>query len=155
MIKLKAEIKKLWENANYIGAIIPTNIVEILPKGKVRIEGKYNNSIKFNLAINKLGDLHYTYIKVKTLKELNLKIGDAIDMSFEIVDNEKINYPEELIEFLTQDEEFYSAFEKLSIGKKRNIAHIINSTKSIENKIEKLIKMSEDIKASKNDINTQ
>jgi hypothetical protein len=38
MYNLEVQIKKLWENAGYTGAIIPKSIIDELPKGKKELK---------------------------------------------------------------------------------------------------------------------
>jgi uncharacterized protein YdeI (YjbR/CyaY-like superfamily) len=62
-----------------------------------------------------------------------------------LIDNNQLDIPEILNEFFFQDEDFSTNFNQLSIGKKRNICFEIEKKKSVNSKIEYILKIAQEI----------
>lgn len=102
---------------------IPAEIIKKLPKGRVRVEGKLNEVI-FNLAIQfKKTGARYLSISQAMRKSAKIKPGDKVKVSFQVVDPDKLELPEEMEAVLAQDEAEAKQWNKLTVGLQRSLAH--------------------------------
>lgn len=118
---------------------IPVEVVKKLPKGRIRVEGKLNELI-FNLAIQfKKTGARYLSISQAMRKSAKIKPGDKVKVSFQMVDPDKLELPEEMEAVLAQDEAGAKLWNKLTVGLQRSLVHYINSTKNIDLRIERAL----------------
>lgn len=118
---------------------IPIDIVKKLPAGRVRVEGKVNQ-VPFNLAIqSKKNGPKYLSVSIAMRKSAKVKPGDKVNVSFVIVDPDKLDLPEEMQAVLAQDDEGAKKWNKLTVGLQRSLVHYINSSKNIDVRIERAL----------------
>jgi len=95
---------------------LPADIIKKLPTGRVRVEGKLN-TIPFNLGVQfKKNGARYLSISQAMRKAAKIKPGDKVKVSFEIVDPDKLELPEEMEAVLAQDEAGAKLWNKLTVG---------------------------------------
>jgi hypothetical protein len=118
---------------------IPIDIVKKLPAGRVRVDGKVNQ-VPFNLAIqSKKNGPKYLSVSIAMRKSAKVKPGDKVNVSFVIVDPDKLDLPEEMQAVLAQDDEGAKKWNKLTVGLQRSLVHYINSSKNIDVRIERAL----------------
>lgn len=118
---------------------IPIDIVKKLPAGRVRVEGKVNQ-VPFNLAIqSKKNGPKYLSVSQAMRKSAKVKPGDKVNVSFVIVDPDKLDLPEEMEAVLAQDDEGAKKWNRLTVGLQRSLVHYINSSKNIDVRIERAL----------------
>ena len=126
---------------------IPVDVVKQLPKGRVRVEGKLN-SIDFNLGVQfKKTGARYLSISQAMRKVANIKPGDRVKVSFQVVDPDKLELPEEMEAVLAQDEARARLWNKLTVGLQRSLVHYINSTKNVDLRIERALYLLNKVKS--------
>lgn len=82
------------------------------------------------------------------MKIAGCQFGDRIKIQFtEDASRYGMPMPEELEEVLRQDEYGSMRFDKLTPGKKRNIIHFVNSVKSSSLRIERALKLINNLKS--------
>lgn len=127
--------------------VVPQEIIEQLPKGRVRVKGEMNGT-PFALAIQsmKTGERYFSMggalrreVKVK-------KAGEVIKVTFHLVDSEELDIPEELEAVLAQDPEGAEVFNALTTGYKRGLIHYITSVKNVDSRIKRAIQLIEKAK---------
>lgn len=120
---------------------LPEAIIKTLPKGRVRAKGTFNQT-PFALGVQyKKDGSRFFVVSLVLRKAAKLKIGDAVDVKFKLVDPEKVDLPEELEAVLAQDDEAKKAWDKITPGLQRGIIHYITSTKNIDLRIKRSIQM--------------
>ena len=83
----------------------------------------------------------------KRLKELGLHVHWPVKVELKF-DKSKYGMElcEELLEVFAQDEQAKARFEKLSPGKQRNIIHYIGSVKNSDKRVDRALKLLENLK---------
>jgi len=118
---------------------IPTDVLVKLPAGRVRVEGKFNQ-VPFNLAVqSKKNGVKYLSVSLAMRRAARVKPGDNVKVSFAVVDNDKLDLPEEMQAVLEQDEEGAKKWKRLTVGLQRSLVHYINSSKNIDVRIERAL----------------
>lgn len=144
----RANLERLPNNLSYTALFLPYEIVAYLPeKGRVRVEGKINDITPFNLAILNLKEgPKYLMIGSQLRKEAKIKEGDLVQVSFQLVDAELLDIPEEFQEVLLLDEVAAFIFNSFTTGYKRSLMHYITSAKSIDTRIKRSLELTTKIK---------
>lgn len=118
---------------------IPKDVLVKLPAGRVRVEGKLNQ-VPFNLAVqNKKNGPRYLSVSLAMRKSAKIKPGDKVKVSFSLVDNHKLELPEEMEAVLAQDDEGAKKWKRLTVGLQRSLVHYINSSKNVDVRIERAL----------------
>ena len=143
-----SKLEKLQSNLSYTALFLPFEIVAQLPeKGRLRVAGLLNNKIPFNLAILNLKEgPKYLTVGSMLRKEAKINIGDLVQVSFQLVDPNLLELPEELEIALAQDEDAQKVVGTFTVGYKRSLAHYINSTKNIDLRIKRALELLEKAK---------
>lgn len=133
----------------YVAVIIPMDIIESLPAGpRHRAEG-FIGTTPFALAIQRLKTGERYFLVGSTLrKKAKLVVYDHVEVKFALVDNDKLELPEELLECLAQDDEARALWEALTIGKKRSLAHYVTTVKSVDSKIKRALELLHKLKSN-------
>lgn len=128
---------------------VPKKIVKALGGTfKVRLLCSVNAEAKFQCGLMPLGDGRgYIMFSKKRMKETGLVLGSKLRLELQ---HDKSKYGmklcEELREVLRQDTEATRRFNRLSPGKQRNIIHYVGSVKNSDKRIEKALKLMENLK---------
>jgi hypothetical protein len=148
------KLEKLPTNLSYTALFLPYELMAQLPeKGRVRVAGKINGVTPFNLAILNLKEgPKYFMIGSQLRREAKIKEGDLVQVSFQLVDSELLEIPEEFKEALLIDEEAAVIFDSFTTGYKRSLMHYITSAKSIDTRIKRSLELIE--KAKYGELNT-
>ncbi|MBL6445130.1 DUF1905 domain-containing protein [Fulvivirga sp. 29W222] len=149
MIKFKTTIGQLdYINMKYLE--IPKEVVDEYGTMKIRLVCTVNNVLSFQCGLMALGKgKAYISINAKRMKELGVKLGDQVQVALE-KDNSKygMDVPEELEELLKQDYEGKRRFDKLTPGMQRYIIYYVSGVKSPNLKLERAIRLIENLKKS-------
>ena len=106
------------------------------------------NEYRFHCAVQRSNRLGYYIMASKaTLKKIQAAAGDEILVKIE---KDRTKYqsemPEELRAVLDTDPEALVIFEGLTPGKKRSIMHLVNSAKQVDTRINRGLKIAENLK---------
>ena len=116
---------------------LPENVVRQLPKGRIRVKGTFNDA-PFALAVQHLKDgSRYFSVGAPLRKAAKIKVGDSVQVAFNIVDPNKLDVPEELEAVLEQDDLARKAWDKLTTGYQRSLIHYITSVKNVDSRIKR------------------
>lgn len=127
--------------------ILPAQVVQKLPKGRVRVKGKANGA-PFALAVQNLKDgSRYFSVSASLRKAANVRPGSKVKVSFQIVDPDKLDIPEELEAVLAQDDLAREAWDKLTTGYQRSLIHYVTSVKNVDSRIKRAIDLMNRAKA--------
>jgi Bacteriocin-protection, YdeI or OmpD-Associated/Domain of unknown function (DUF1905) len=83
----------------------------------------------------------------KICKELNLKVGSQVALTFEEDTSDfQFEMPEEFAEVLALDPDADTVFQNLSDGNKRGLIYLVTLLKTSEKRIERALKVAEKLK---------
>lgn len=144
---MNCTIKRFNTGMHYV-RISNYKALEFLENGQKRVIVDVNNRMKLHCAIMKSKeDGYFIYIGSKALNELELKEGDDIYIEINEDNSDlKFDYPEEFQEVLDTDIEAKQVFNTLTDGNKRSIIYLVTRIKSINKRIEKSLKIAEQLK---------
>lgn len=110
-------------------------------KRHTRLICKLENKLSFQCGLNHLGDRNFFIILSTTnLETVGKQLGDKINFELTIDPNPLgVEIPEVLESIIEQDEELKMKFQKLTLGKQRNVIHQMNKIKNIDLQIRKTI----------------
>jgi hypothetical protein len=74
----------------------------------------------------------YLMLPKGPLKEVGLKTGSPVEVSFRVLPQDDVDIPEELAALLAKKARVRKAWEALSAGKQRGLAHLVASAKKAE-----------------------
>lgn len=124
------------------------SLAEFTQNNNKRIICKLNNQLEVHCAImpKKEGGF-FINIGAGIRKKLGIEAGSIVSATF-LPDNSKYQFelPEEFAEVLEQDLEALEVFEKLTDGNKRSIIYLVTQVKSSERRIDRSIKIAENLK---------
>lgn len=139
------EIKQLEKKrGGYFYARIPAEFVnQLTDKRKTRFICTLEKNLSFRCGLNHLGDGNFFIIlSKKNLEKAHKKLGDKLFLELTRDPNPLgVEIPEVLMVLLTQDHELQTAFDQLTMGKKRHIIHSIIKIKDIDKQINKAMLM--------------
>ncbi len=131
--------------------IVPDTIVKVfLDKGRKRVITKITfkgNSVTFHAALQKYqGNHHITFNKVNQ-KKLGVFSTDYFTVElFEDDSKYGVEMPKEFEAVLQSDPEVSDIFESLTSGKKRSLIYYILKIKNSQNRIDKALIITENLK---------
>ncbi len=135
---------------NYIE--IPEHIIQKLGGGLTkRLLCTLNNSITFQCGLMALGNgSAYITINAKRMKQLGVSLGDTVNVSL-VKDQSQygMDMPEELAEWLLQDDEGKRRFDLLTPGKKRYIIYYLGMIKNKQLRLDRTMLIIENLKKTK------
>ncbi len=131
---------------------VPSHIVKKLGGlNKQRLYCSINEKVRYSCGLMALSEGRaYISINKKRMTDLQLKLGSMIDVVLEPdTSTFGMEVPEELEELLKQDPEGEARFLKLSPGKQRNIIYFVSGVKSSQLRIDRALKLINNLKALK------
>lgn len=134
---------------NFIPTIIylPKEIVDALPKGRIRTKGTING-VPFALAPQyKIDGSRFFTVSSRLRKSAKIKAGDNVEVVFKIVDKDEVEMPEELEAVLLQDDKAMSTWNELTSGMQRNVIIYVTAVKNVDSRISRALKSIEKVKA--------
>lgn len=151
-IVYKTQVEKLTHMNDVHYLEVPAPVIKQLGGTlKVRLLCTINNKLTFPCGPVALENgCGYISINRKRLKELGIGFKDKIQVAL-IKDPSKygMEMPEELSELLQQDKEGNKRFKSLPSGKQRYIIYYVNTVKSSQLRINRAIKLIENLKKTK------
>ncbi len=143
---MKLLIKKS-SHACYIN--IPEDVAtKFIDEGNKRVICNIDDRFEFHCAILRSKSTgYYIMMGKKILKNGNLAKGQEIEVNlFPDTTQYQSEIPEELEEVLKSDFEGYEKFHQLTPGKQRSIIYLVTAVKSPNKRIERALKIIENIK---------
>jgi bifunctional DNA-binding transcriptional regulator/antitoxin component of YhaV-PrlF toxin-antitoxin module len=150
MVEFKTHIKHVDGQVWYCAVFVPAEIAkQFIDKKQKRVVCTINNAVTFQCALMPKGDGSYF---INTNKEIRKKLGLEPGMEVNIgleADTSKYGMPlpDELKTAWDLDKEAFDVFHSLTIGKQRNLIHIVGKVKSSEVRIKKALVILEYLKS--------
>lgn len=125
-----------YQHANYKHAVVyvPKKLIHRLPMGngsRLRIDGEINGH-RFELAIMPAKGKWYILISKRLQKLSGVKVGERLEISFNIADQNKVTVPVELRNALESDDVAMAAWNSWTPGKQRSFCFYVDSAKRAE-----------------------
>lgn len=118
---------------------LPEEIVEALPKGRLRTKGTMNGA-PFSLAPQyKKDGSRFFSVSASLRRAAKIKVGDLVDVTFKLVDASVVDMPEELEAVLEQDEKAMKVWNTFTLGLQRGLIHYITSVKNVDSRIKRVL----------------
>lgn len=140
-------LEKFDSGMHYI-MVDQKTIATIIQNTNTRAICTLNNSVEFHCAImpKKEGG-YFINIGSSICKKLKLQQGDTVTATF-VVDTTEYQFemPDELQEVLNTDNEANQIFQSLTKGNQRGLIYLVTQVKSSDKKIERCLKIAEQIK---------
>jgi hypothetical protein len=131
----KTTLKTITGGLISTAIFLPPEIVKVLPEKRLRAKGTFNGA-PFDLAIQfrKDGKRFFTVSGI-VRKAAKIKAGDAVDVTFSLVNPDKLVLPEELEAVLAQDDEAMEIWKSFTPGYQRSLTLYITSVKNVDSRI--------------------
>ncbi|MEM6642390.1 MAG: YdeI/OmpD-associated family protein [Bacteroidota bacterium] len=145
--KSSQRIKQLEKRkGGYYSLIIPAEIVnQFKNKRATRFICTLDDKLEFRCGLNHLGDGNFFIIVGgPNLKKIGKSLNDPIH--FKLTEDPNplgVEMPEVLQVLLDQDELLKNKFQKLTMGKKRNVIHTISKIKDVDKQVKRAIELIE------------
>lgn len=138
----KGTISSFGENSLGHGPYIeiPNSVFEEMLKiaPDKRVKCILNNLLTVSRAMSPKGYFHYILLNKEILKQINISIGDSIEVKLQADESKYgIDITEEMEEVLFSDPEGSTLFHQLTPGKQRTLINVINKIKSSQLRIER------------------
>jgi Bacteriocin-protection, YdeI or OmpD-Associated/Domain of unknown function (DUF1905) len=121
--------RKVWYNVVFL----PDRLAIELPferHPQLRIEGEIAEVPIKSAFIPAGGGRHYLIVSPDTLKSASLGLGQIVEVRFRVGDQAAIDIPDNLQRALSNDQLSNEAWNKLTPGRKRALAHHVNMAKT-------------------------
>ena len=125
-------------------------VARVTKGGNKRAICKLNNQVEFHCAImpKKEGG-HFVNVGLAICKKLGLKEGSTVSATFSIDQTDyQFAMPDELKEVLDTDGKAKKLFHSLTEGNQRGLIYLVTQVKSVDKRIERALKISEQLKNS-------
>ncbi len=130
---------------NYTVVYLPKTLHAELPLKKhprLRVDAEIND-YPIAGAFQPARGKYYLMLSKRFLKSAGLAIGDKVEVRFRVADQEEVNVPEELEAALKGDRAARTFWKSLSAGKRRGMAHRVESAKRAETRARRVVEIME------------
>lgn len=118
-----------------------------------RVKCTINSGEPIYSALMHKGDVYSIYIKKDFLKKHGLSEGDVVSVALEKDFSEYgMPVPESFRILMTQDEEGFRYFKQLTMGKQRNLIHIVGKVKNVDSQLAKGLAIMHHLKEAKGEL---
>jgi hypothetical protein len=136
----------MYGNFTYAAAFLPKKIVDALPAARQRTSGTIND-IPFLLAIQYRKDGRSFFLFSRSLcKKAGVGVGSPVTISFELVDSDWLELPEELEAVLAQDDEARKIWDSFTRGRQRSLTIYVTSVKGVDSRIKRSLELANKVK---------
>jgi len=116
----------------YTVVFLPDGLAEALPLDlhpRLRVSGEVGE-FPFSGAWQPVRGRWYLMLSKELLRDAGLALGDAVEVRFRVEDQDAVEVPDQLARALDADAALRSAWEGLSAGRRRGLAHRVSSAKT-------------------------
>ena len=136
----------MYGNFHYAAVYLPKKIIAVIPTGRQRTKGTLNK-VPFSLAIQYRKDGRSLLLFSRSLcKAAGVIVGNSIEVSFELVDKDLLELPEELEVVLAQDDDARKVWDSFTRGRQRSLAIYITSVKNVDSRIRRSLELANKMK---------
>lgn len=113
---------------------VPRSLEKQLPLQefpRLRIEAEING-VRHNGALQPGGGRWFLMLSKRLQKLCQISLGDSVTVDFEIADQNAVDVPRELLHAIEADRRAEQLWDSLTTGKRRSLAHYVDSAKRPE-----------------------
>lgn len=128
---------------HYTVVYLPDALAATLPfaqSARLRIEADVSG-VAVKGAWQPAGGRWYLMLPKAGLRHAGLAIGSAVEVAFRLLPQDDVDLPPELATLLRQDGAFARAWQALSAGKQRGLAHLLASARKPETRAARLAQL--------------
>ena len=116
----------------YTVVFVPPEVLAALPAGgPIRVEGEIAE-LPFTGALMPTAGRRYIMVPTALMRERSIAVGDEVEVRFSLADPDAVDVPDELRLALRAEEAVADAWDTLTAGRRRALAHRIASAKRAE-----------------------
>jgi hypothetical protein len=113
-------------------------------RGRVRMTGEVNEhpvALAWQPAVLPRGKRYYLLLSARFCQDAGLRVGDHVDVRFNVADPEAVVLPEELAVGLAANRRVTRAWEALTPGKQRAVAAFVASARTSATREKRVLAM--------------
>ncbi|MEM1085368.1 MAG: YdeI/OmpD-associated family protein [Verrucomicrobiota bacterium] len=114
--------------------------VNLVENPRLRINGRIAG-VPFSGAFQPNGGEWYLILSKQFLKDAEVGLGDKVTVEFEVADQDKVDVPDDLLVELSRRSDVLEAWEGLTVGKRRGLAHRVAVAKRIETREQRILEV--------------
>jgi hypothetical protein len=121
--------RQIWYNVLFL----PPDVAADLPfrqHPQLRVEGEIADLPMVGAFLSAGDGRYYVMISPEIMKEAQLAIGQPVEMRFRVADQDAVEVPDDLARALSRDDTARAAWEALTTGKRRALAHHVATAKT-------------------------
>lgn len=121
--------RKIWYNVLFL----PADIAEQLPlraHPQLRVEGEIAEVPMAGAFIPAGDGRHYVIVGPTVMRDAGLAIDQLVEMRFRVADQDAVDVPDALAAALRRDGEAADAWEALTTGRRRALAHLVATART-------------------------
>lgn len=127
------------DKSQYTVVYLPPELATDLPlkeHPRLRVEGEIAE-LPFNGAWQPSKGLWYLMMPKTIMANADLAVGDTVEVSFSVADQNHVDMPDELSALLKQDKAFAKRWDTLTPGKQRGYAYLVSSAKQSTTRVKR------------------
>jgi hypothetical protein len=139
---VKYDFGKMFYSVVYAPKSV-VSLIDFTKSKRLRIDGEING-IRIDAALMPAKGKWYIMVSKKLQKLLGVKLGDTVEVSFDISDSDAITVPTELKFALEADDAARAVWESWTAGKRRGYCYRVDSAKmpeTRERRVEEVLEM--------------
>jgi hypothetical protein len=126
-------------NLIHTAVFLPHHILLDLPRGRVKASGIMNGA-PFSLSILYRKDVgKYFPISSSLQSAARIEPGDAVNVTFRIIEMQKVEMPQELETVLNEDDKARQIWKKIPATRQRVLAEYVESAKKIDVRVRRAL----------------
>jgi hypothetical protein len=121
--------RKIWYNVLFL----PADIAAALPlrqHPQLRIEGEIAELPMAGAFIPAGDGRHYVIVGPTIMRDAGLVIDQPVEMRFRVADQDAVDIPDALAAALRLDDEASAAWDALTTGRRRALAHLVGTART-------------------------
>ncbi|MEL7296068.1 MAG: YdeI/OmpD-associated family protein [Pseudomonadota bacterium] len=142
---------------HYRVLFLPRELIKQLPfdtYSRVRIDGEIGD-VPVHGAWVPSGDRRYYFmVSPKVMKTAGLSLSDTVEMRFSVADQNYVDLPESLADWLATNTDAQTAWQQLTPGKQRALAHHVANAKRADTQARRLADVGAALTLHKGDLRT-
>ncbi|MEM9999908.1 MAG: YdeI/OmpD-associated family protein [Pseudomonadota bacterium] len=145
-----APLEAMYGDSGYVGLVVPEDYKARLPfdqMPRIRVRGEMNG-VAVEGTFVPLAGKHYIMVSKRLRRMIGADLGDIVNFTFAIADQNAVRTPEELQEVFAEDPELAELWANWPKGKRRSLYYKFERAKTAETKQRYVEQVIEDLMSS-------
>lgn len=140
--------KKVWYRVVFMPAALESQLpFDRYPR--LRIDGEISDVPISNAFIPTGDGRRYLIVSPKVLRDAGVTLGDEVSVRFRVADQDHVDVPDALVRALSNDRSASAAWDALTPGKRRAMAHRVAGAKTQPTIKRRVVEVLESLKTPK------